>query len=830
METNPALEPPAPKPATPTPEYTPQKSPQPLARNFEQRVKQLDIIAQNPSDNQVKLIADKFRADNPDTEDAEGMARNAFENMGVMVKERTEADQAVKQARREALAAPRDQFKSRVEALREAERRRSEINSTLRNFSDDFKDAGIVLEGSQQPLGLMDKVSKKAYETGWQMAAGAQRVGETVKEGAQGLIELGRRGWRALVSSGADRLNQAQEKGSNTFNNVKAKAEAGKSKVGFGLGRLGEAFRGAKEVVGRKISEARDAASVWISQRRGEIATRVGKARESVETRLSELRVSAGARIDSFTRPMREMGEAARKKMDEVGVSLHKFASEQATRIDNLRKEIGERVRGEISMAVAKTKIFLEPAWESVQKDRESIRENKDMMMEKLGIMVEGVSDLASPIIDRILDQGRDARDAALGFTDRHTQGLRVFGRNALTSISESDTWKFMQERWESLRLRSNESRARLNTFLNASLGNMGERFKPLTEAVSARAKRAASLLTGVRIENGYIVHGDGVRVSDEVSEWFMQQGTTAKEFLKRGKEGVSGGLDMLRRYWEIYAVGKWTEAGLSGVDVKRRLKILRAAGAASMGRAAHGAGRVASLGTAAGLEGAAMLGSLAKDKKGKVALTVAALALALAVSPELRDGLQNMLGSVDLSGLGLPDFGIRLGGAGIDAVSPQPGGIDIGSIPAPDISSIGVPDVSGIPSIVPTPTPDILPPGGVSLPDVASAVSNIPSPDTLINSFTPGQPLEAQAREIAGGVNETYYKLLQGGFDQFKDNFLTTAQTIVNNASNYSPEQVSIAQDQLNAAARLDQDPTLIQGTQAWYDTIMKAAHFWRP
>ncbi len=788
---------PVPESQIPRPEYVSNKAPQPLARNFEQRVDQLQRISANPTEEQIAKLGTTFFTEGVDkTGDPKENARNAFDNMRSLIQDRKAAEEGVRQARKEALGASKDQFSSKVEVLREAEKRRSELNQNLKSFSSIFQDAGITVDPSQQEVGLMDKVNQKAYETGWQMAAGAAKAGEVVtggievvKEKGKGLIEAGREGLANLFDSGKESLNQAQENGKATFNNVKSKAENAKGKTESGLSRLGGLLRNTKEAVGRKIGEVYDASSVWVNQRRAEIATKLGQAREN-----------AGERIDNFIRPMKEMGEAAKNKMDEAGQALHNFGTEQAARIDNIRKAIGERVGGEISLGLAKAKIFLEPAWESVQRDRESLRENRAVMMEKLGIMVEGVSDLASPIIDKILDRGRDARDGALGFSNKATEGLRVFGRNALNTVSESPAWKFMQERWESLRLQSNESRDRLNTFLNGTLGRVGERFKPLTEAVAARAKRTAAYLSGVRIENGYIVHGDGIRVSDEVSEWFMQQGSSAKEFLNRGKEKASDGLDMLNRYWEIYAVGKWSESGMSGVDVQRRLKMLRGIGAASLGR-------VASVSAAAGMEGASMVARLAKDRKGQVALTVAAAALALALSPEIRDNLQQLLNGVDFGGLQLP------------ASTPD---IDISSVPTvtPDLN-IG-PEIQ-----TSVPTPDVLSNVVSTVPDIASAIQ---SPETLINSLIPGQPLEAQARQLAGGVNETYYQLLQDGFDQFKGNFLTTAQTIVNNSANYTPEQLSLAQDQLQAAARLDQDPSLIKGTQAWYDTIMKAAHFWRP
>lgn len=839
------------------PEYVPQKAPQPLARNFEQRIKQLDKISSKPTEEQIAKLGTKFLEEGVgQTGDVREHAQSAFDNMRSLIQDRRDSEEAVKRARSEALVAPRTEFRARVEALREVERRRYEINTNLKSFSEIFQDAGVMVEPSQQDTGLGDKVNQKAYELGWQMAAGASRVGETVKggvesvkEGGKSLIELGRKGLGVLVDGTVGALKRTQANGQASFDVVRSGAEAGRVQAAGGLSKITEAFRGARERISQKVSGAWEAASVWVGQRREDVAGRVGRIEQGLSERISSARAQASQRIESFYSGMKAVGEGAKSRWDQVSESVRSFATEQAARIDNLRKAASDRIMGEISVAMEKGRIFLEPAWESIQRDREVIKENRNTMQEKLGIIVEGVSDLASPVVDRILDSGRDVRDSALGFMGRHTQGLRVFGRNALDSVGESPAWNFMKERWESLRLRSNEARGRLNQFLNGVLGeNLGSRFKMLPEAAAARAKRLAAILPNVKIENGFIIY-NGKQVSKEVSEWFIQNGTVAKEFLNRNKERVSHGLDLLQRYWEIYAVSKWREAKLPNLDVQRRMKLLRGIGAASLDRAA----RVGSMGTAMSVEGAVMLQQLARNPKGRVALGLAAIALGLALSPEIRDGLQDMLsnvnlGSIDLANLQLPDLGggnlpdVGTGGNFPLDQGPQ-GPVDIGNIPAPDSTPVSgvtvIPDSTPISGVSVTPDVSSLPgaPSGVETTPPGLEVSpSLETPAGFINigeslqNINPRQPLEAQVRTIAGGVNETYYNLLQGAFEQFKDNFLTTAQTIVNNPSNYTPEQVSIAQQQLQAAAQMDLDPSLIQGSQQWYDTIMRATHFWRP
>lgn len=838
METNP-VQPSAPRPDI-APENALNRKPQPLSRNFEQRVNQLAVITENPTGQQVAKLADKIASDHPeDAQRATEMSLNSFKNMSSLIKERADAVAAVKQARKEALAAPSSEFKAKVALLREAEQKRAEVMSSLRSFSNDFQEAGIELDPSQIPLSLGDKLSQKAHEVKDNVAAGVNRAGEGIK-GAAGavketgvrLMEAGRGGLKKLLEAVTSSLNQAQEAGQAGFNDVKSKAEATSGRAAGGASKLAEMWRNAKEGVSQRVSDVWEAATVWTDQRRQEIAARVGVTQENIGQMLAKARSSAGGRIDGFNQAMQSVGEAARNRWDAVSESVKNFASDQARRVEAVTTQVSTRVRAEVSMAVEKGRIFLEPAWESIQRDRERIRQERDIYGEKMGIMVEGVSDVASPIIDRILDEGRDLRDTALGIGRRQLQGLQVFGRNVAGDAVEvaSPAWNFLVERWENLRLRANESRVRLNTFMEAVSGKAGNRFSMLRESLSERAKRTSSVLSGVKFEGGRVLQ-NGVEVAKQTAEWFAQTGTTAKEFLLRRKEQIGQSIDMLRRYWEVYAVGKWKESGLTDIDIKRRMKLLRATGAASLGRAA-------SIGAAAGIEGAVMLQSLARDRRGRVALTVLALGIAIAVNPELRDGLQNLLSNIDLSGLHLPNFGAHLGGIDTSAVnmpidlgsiSAGTAGIDIGGSvtpPAPDVSVAG--GISG----GPTHSPDVSTTVAAPVPDITGAV---PTPDVVgslpnLDMLTPGQPLEAQARHLAGGVNETYYNILQGGFDQFKDNFLTTAQAVVNNASNYTPEEVAAAQQQLEAVARLNQDPTLVQGSQGWYDAIMKATHFWRP
>lgn len=929
METGPV------QPTLPSPDKAPsiERKPQPLSRNFEQRLKQLTIITENPTQQQIQKFADKIASDHPeDAEKSTEMATNSFNNLKDLVKERADAEFAVKQARKEALSASRSEFKSKLAVLREAEQKRAEITSTLRTFSNDFVDAQIELDPSQVPPTLGEriggginavkdrvvvgvtatgegvktmgtKIGQKTQEVGNSIATGvntvkervseaatytASEVGsriEAVKETGQQLLERGRDGLRKLYESTIGTLNQAQEVGQARFNDVKSRAEATKGRATGGISKIAEFWKNTKESISQKTSSAWEAASTWTSERRQEVATRISSISENANQMITNARNSAAERINKFNQSMQATGESVKARWDETSEAVKQFATDQAKRVEETVTKVSEKVKTEVSMAIEKGKIFLAPAWESIQKDRERIREERNIYGEKLGILVEGISDVASPIIDRIVDEGRNLRDAALGFGGKQIQGLQSFGRNVAGGVVEvgSPAWNFLAERWENLRLRANESRVRLNTFTEAVLGRASNGFTQLRESATQRAKRTSEMLTNVKLEGGRILH-NGVDASREVAEWFVQNGASAKEFLLKTKEQIGQGVDMLHRYWDIYAVGKWKEAGLTDLDIKRRMKLLRATSQASLGR-------VASIGAAAGIEGAAMLQSLARDKRGRIALTVAALGIALAVNPELRDGLQSLLSSVDLSGIQLPDMGSNPSSIDTSAISmPDMSGASSISTPNPDINA-GISSGSISPSpdvaqVITTPTPDVASPFTSSSPDIAGASTQVapetptvvpntprevapppttspditaatppqpsvagepptpipdsagtitPTPDVVgslpnLDTLIPGQPFEAQARQLAGGVNENYYNILDEGFSRFKDNFFTTAQAIVSDPTKFTPEQITIAQQQIEATTRLNSDATLIKGSQEWYDTLMKATHYWRP
>lgn len=818
---------PVPKPDMIRPEYEPQKSPQPLARNFEKRVQQLDIITASPTNTQIAQLGARFQEnDLDDSQDFDQAARNAFENAKDLIQDRKAADKAVKQARREAFWAPTGEFRAKAEALKAAEKRRSDFNDQLRFFADEFKAAGVTVEPSQQPTTFGDKIGQKAYEARWQMAAGGHKVNEVAQAGAGLLIEGARAGLRNLLGLGRNGVSEAQRVGQARLDNLKTAALSGKKQTGETWGKFTQMLRGARERVTSEVRGIWEAGSVWVNQRRQEIAANIGKLNQDVDQMMVNARASAATRLEEFNKSMKSVGEDAKGKWDNVSKSVSTFVSEQTTRVADVGTRVVNRVREEINISLEKARIFVAPAWESIQRDREMVREQRSVMMEKMGIMVEGVSDIAGPIIDRILDEGRDVRDNAVGLGAKGIEGLRAVGRGIGGTITEtaSPAWNFVTERFESLGLRANESRKRLNTFLQAHLGGVGNRFKSLSESTQARAKRSALFVAGVTREGGKILY-NGVEVSKEMAHWFVQSGTAAKEFLLLGKEKIGDGIDMLQRYWKIYAAGKWKEANLSDLDIKRRMKLLRGAGAASLARVGHGAGRAASLGLAAGLETASVL----KDNPKAVALGlsgvgVAALAFALATNPELHSALQSFLS--DISHHGLPDIvgqiQAHLGGLDHSAVSPA------GAV-VPPIDS-GLTTGAGLPTDILTQAT-----GGVGVtPGITevlqSATTSGGEVANFLSQLNPGQPLEAQARQLAGGVNETYYGILEAGFEQFKSNFLTTAQYIVDHASRYTPQEVQTAQQQLQAAARLNNDPTLIQGSQSWYDTLMRAAHYWRP
>ncbi len=546
--------------------------------------------------------------------------------------------------------------------------------------------------------------------------AGAGRVGERVAQRGREVFAAGRDGIFGLLRGAGVRIRGVAEAGRERFSQLTAAVGAQAENVRAAAGGVLEAARqagaGVAERVGGAIGPRLEVATAFVNRMREGITTRAGELSKGANELLQNARAGAAARIEGFVNACQTAGTEAGTGIGETGRAIQAFAREQATNLDNLQRQIRQRVQDEVQVARARIAIRLEPFWDRVNQEREGMRDQRAMMGERLGILVEWASDLASPVIDRIVDGGRDARDAALGLTRSQVEAMRVFGRGVGTWARErtDPVWQSLVERWESMRLRANDARERLNGFLGAALGPVGARFRQLQEGAAGRAARTGELLREAQVVGGRVLQR-GREVPGDVAEWFAARGATARELLGRNLERAGQGLELLQRYWRVYALDRLRELGADATTTRRFDILSRGVGGASLGRLREGLGRA---GTAVGeaaftaaARGTALTMEVLSDPKARVALPAIALLLWLAVNQEARDNLMTALGNLGqgaAAGLG-PDAGIAApqaptgleGIQGPDASNVAPLGSGLGSEAAPNLGAgIGSPPVTG--------------------------------------------------------------------------------------------------------------------------------------
>lgn len=849
------------KPKIPKPEFNPQRKPEALSRNFQKRMEQLDVIASNPSDSQISKMADALKAEDPSLgAEAEEQARAAYANFSEVSRQRADASQELKQLRRAALTAPRDQFAARMAEYKEAEKRLNEINGQARMLSAQFRDAGIQLEPDQLGQNLDQKVQKAAFGVGWQLAAGEQRVREVATQGKQAIesvppavMEQGRK----LASAGRESFGAgfraSSEFVSSIYRNGQQKFDSLKTSVQTKAGGLAENIGDTWHDIQSKAEELRENITQPLKERASASSNWI---KSTTEEMGDKLKADLNTQIQTYKNLMTKVGETARATWDPVSENIKAFTTEQADRVNQLQSAIRNRINTEVQTTLDKAKLFISPALESINRDRERLKDEATVQVQKLGILTSHVGTLAAPIIDRILDEGRDARDGVVGLSQKGIEGARVFGRQIKSTASEKApiAWEFLSDRFESLTVRANESRDRLNLFLTDKLGDLTLRLSPLSESLQAQKDRAQAVFSGV-VETGGKVMLKGQELTGEARERFLKTGVLAQEFIKQNAENASKGLSSLKNYWEVYALNKWREASLPDVDIKRRLKVLRALGPA------------ASLTAAAGVEAANFA---LRDPRGRLLVGAAALTYMLIANPEISSNIQHFVGNLQLPG-------------GVEALTPPP--LDsIPQFPTPDATPASPsftpeplphhgqlippdatpphvePDMSGAVPLdrldIPTPHPESL--GGEQLsttptseqltPDVQlspetsaeTVTSATLSPEvnsnleTVFNQIKIGEPIDTQLKKLAeslpGNASDNYYSLLKEAFAKYQDNFQTTAQAIIDSSSSFSPEQVQQAKDQLEAITKLRQDTSLTGDSNEGYSSFMKAMHYWRP
>lgn len=519
----------------------------------------------------------------------------------------------------------------------------------------------------------------------------------------------------------------------------------------------------------------------------------------------------AAGQIDRFTGFMGKVGQEAAKLAGEADKKLLQFAEGRVDWVSKTTTTTIEGARRRFTETVDKARIRLEPAGAAIARERANIRTNTAIWTDKLGILAEHAGELGAPFVNPILEWGRDARDSAMGFTAPKVEALRAFGRqaNSLAEKAIGSVVSNLQERWAALRQMSNESRTRVNGFLESALGKGARGF--------ARLKESAV-----------------VKAVDKLNFTPEEFRAAWKGLVEKSREKVPQFFENVANYCKSYAVDRWRQTGLDEKAIGRRLKLMGAQGAASMGRAA-------TIGAAAGMEGAVLASRVVRDPRGRAMLGVAAMTVLAVTQPGMIEHVRQVVGHLDfgnlaqslspdhlqatMQGLFPPDahasnaagsFGVDVGHVApvhADIASPF-GGVDVGSAAAPV-----TPD-----GVVTVPTPEAF---------VAPIVGpEVISPD-LISQLVPGQPLEPQAlrlaQDVLGNGTEAFHGLLRNGFFGNIDNFRVTAQAIIDGA-NYTPLEKAIAANQLNAINILQNNPGIDLNSDTGLTLIRQAAHYWRP
>ena len=791
------------------PDLTPDRKPQALSIRMLERVKQISAIAESPTDGQILQVARRLLPEGVQPAVAKAEARRTFENFHTLLDEQSQAEQAVKLARGEALRASRADFAAKKEALHAAIGQRDQARQTVRTSADWFKDTGIQVDPSQRPLTGGEVSSKQAAEFGYEAA---KKVSEA-QAAARAGVEKGRQTWIRGVEAGRNSLSNVVEGTRSAFDlawnaaknatqaastleaAAQSRGRATLSAVGQRVRGIWQGGREVAENTAQKVTEVWEAGTVWAQTN---IAGRVG----------------------AYTAKMQELGQSAHEKWGNASGGIVSFVEQQTQRVLDVEKQVAGRISANVSQALEKGKIALGPAWEAVGRERQSMREGRAVVIDKIGIIATQVSEAAHPFVDPVIDKGRDVRDAAIGFGKKGIEGAQALGRRLGQNAFETGNGilRSLQERYRDLRVRANQSRNRMNLLIGEVTGGVGSKFKSLKTEAGSVAERGRNFVGGLEVIGGKVMLA-GREAGGEVREWFVNHAATAAETLKGVKEATEKGLDALGRYWELYSIGRWKDLGLSREDISDRMKLLRAATAASVKRAA-------TIGAATGLDGVNLASRLVRDPRGRLLIGAAALAFGVASHPQevqhIIDGIQNGIQGMQSGGMDFSNISSFFSGGEVHASVGAP---DLGSLPnMPGVTVAAAPDVGVDTGFSPAPEADFTP----SLVSTENVI-----PQDILDAVVHGQPIEPQALRLAQevpGVNptEAFSDIMKNTFFGNLDNFRSTAEAIINGPG-YSALEKAVAQNQLNAIRTLQSNPNIDPGSVDGLALLRQAAHFWR-
>jgi hypothetical protein len=285
------------RPAISRPEFSPDRTPQPLKRNFGERMNQLRGMVVAPSEQQVRLLADKMVIDDPElTSQSPGrpekLARFQFELLVKDMESYREVQRKIVEVRERRLALSSDQKEERAKARAEQEALMAErefLKSEINEVSRYLRDAGVQVEPAQQSVGIGEKMQSAAFTARWQVAAGGARVGEVagaaygkVAEGA-GAVASGVRSGAQAVAEGAGAVGGAIKSGAESVTG------GVKSGVEFAATQGGKAVEAGRLAVKNVVESGTNA----VKTARNAGLARFNSLRESVSGGLASARAAA---------------------------------------------------------------------------------------------------------------------------------------------------------------------------------------------------------------------------------------------------------------------------------------------------------------------------------------------------------------------------------------------------------------------------------------------------------------------------------------------------------------------------------------------------------
>lgn len=644
----------------------------------------------------------------------------------------------------------------------------------------------------------------------WGVEQRAQRfVGRQVERAAEVGGRLREKAGNAVgerVQGGMSWLQKAGERWDAIIDAIPGKAK--------GASELG---RSAIDKFGRP---AWNAAAAWaerhgVGEKVGKVASAANSVAEKVRSGIEATPGVIGGAVENFFDGMRKAGEQIEQGFSEGEKKVIGVLNRAGGWVDSASDAVSARVSAEWQrLAVGPSREVAKAASARLERSKESYRQSESGIMRAIGLRLEEAGEYCEPFVDRIKDEGRIWRNRAAGVANGVEQGARgavrrvaggiesavgKVGREAQLrweAFGETTVGQMLQEGAEHMRLWGNDARTGLNELMDR-VGAGGGRFKKLVENAAARLTRKSETDS---------------RTPDERK--------SVADYLKEKSAEIGKALSAFREYISARMVGKAKEAGMDDKEANAFMKFAGAAGATSARAAEHALG-----GTVVNAE--RMVRFVASHKKGTAIALGAAAAVAIMVHPDVGQWVQQVA-------QGLSEVGTAIGNASAntaDAIGGVSRAVQEGVSGLGATGFVGTPDAQGIVSDV-VQAPDLGTVAGaaadiIASPDAAGAASTAAgaaeaaqaaaeTARTSVQEIAAGLPVGQengiwnQVQDAIKGIQDPAQRAAQelGIMVDYgklhSDNAIKTAQAIVDNASNYRPGEVALAQAQLNAQKAL--------------------------